>query len=78
MWRFHVEVHRAVRLSGRDVHAAAILLAMYGSTGAKYDGVYRMTDQQERDRKEYNAAVANGLILKARQIDRRMKSRRAQ
>lgn len=31
--------------------------------------------EQENDRVDYNVAVANGLIIKARSIDRRMKSR---
>lgn len=31
--------------------------------------------EQEQDRQEYNCAVANGLILKARRINRRMNVR---
>lgn len=31
--------------------------------------------EQERDRQEYNCAVANGLIGKARRINRRMNYR---
>jgi hypothetical protein len=36
---------------------------------------FSSAEEQERDRKEYNAAVANGLILRARHIDWRMKAR---
>lgn len=33
-----------------------------------------MTDEIERLRKEYNVAVANGLVVKARRIARSLKS----
>lgn len=39
------------------------------------DAEQALADEHELDRQEYNCAVANGLIIKARSINRRMLAR---